>query len=55
LNTLAELLLEKEVIFKEDLETIFGKRLFEEEIFDAKVVNNDGKTVIEKSEEIIQS
>jgi len=31
LTTLAELLLEKEVIFKKDLETIFGKRLFEED------------------------
>jgi cell division protease FtsH len=31
LTTLAELLLEKEVIFKKDLETIFGKRPFEKE------------------------
>jgi len=31
LITLAELLLEKEVIFKKDLETIFGKRAFEVE------------------------
>ena len=31
LVTLAELLLEKEVIFKKDLQTIFGKRPFEEE------------------------
>jgi len=31
LTTLAELLLEKEVIFKKDLETIFGKRPFEDE------------------------
>jgi cell division protease FtsH len=30
LTTLAELLLEKEVIFKDDLEKIFGKRPFEE-------------------------
>ena len=30
LTTLAELLLEREVIFKEDLENIFGKRLHEE-------------------------
>jgi cell division protease FtsH len=30
LSTLAELLLEKEVIFKDDLEKIFGKRPFEE-------------------------
>ncbi len=32
LTTLAERLLEKEVIFKEDLEKIFGKRPFEDEI-----------------------
>ncbi|MBN8702505.1 MAG: ATP-dependent zinc metalloprotease FtsH [Bacteroidetes bacterium] len=32
LMKLAELLLEKEVIFKEDLENIFGKRLFEKDI-----------------------
>jgi len=31
LTTLAELLLEKEVIFKKDLETIFGKRPFDDE------------------------
>ena len=31
LVTLAEKLLEKEVIFKEDLEEIFGKRPFEKE------------------------
>ncbi|WP_341221802.1 ATP-dependent zinc metalloprotease FtsH [Polaribacter atrinae] len=40
LTTLAELLLEKEVIFKDDLEKIFGKRPFEEalevEIVDEK-------------------
>ncbi|SDR76397.1 cell division protease FtsH [Polaribacter sp. KT25b] len=30
LTTLAELLLEKEVIFKDDLQEIFGKRLFDE-------------------------
>ena len=32
LTTLAELLLEKEVIFKDDLEKIFGKRPFNVEI-----------------------
>ena len=32
LTTLAELLLEKEVIFKKDLETIFGKRPFDNEV-----------------------
>jgi len=49
LVTLAELLLEKEVIFKKDLEVIFGKRPFdvEKEIID--VENNE-----ETSEEIIE-
>lgn len=37
LRTLAELLLEKEVIFKDDLEKLFGKRPFEEEIEELKV------------------
>ncbi len=36
LDTLANTLLEKEVIFKEDLETIFGKRKFEKEELAAK-------------------
>jgi cell division protease FtsH len=37
LNELAAILIEKEVIFKDDLETIFGKRPFDktqEEIFE---------------------
>jgi cell division protease FtsH len=29
LNQLADILIEKEVIFKDDLETIFGKRTFD--------------------------
>jgi cell division protease FtsH len=29
LNQLADILIEKEVIFKDDLETIFGKRAFD--------------------------
>jgi cell division protease FtsH len=29
LNQLADILIEKEVIFKDDLETIFGKRKFD--------------------------
>lgn len=39
LTTLAELLLEKEVIFKKDLEVIFGKRAFENEY--AELVTED--------------
>ena len=37
LNQLADILIEKEVIFKDDLESIFGKRPFDKEIF-AEVV-----------------
>ena len=37
LHQLANKLLESEVIFKEDLETIFGKRPFEKEVIEEKV------------------
>src|SRR5690554_2208263 len=40
LTTLAELLLEKEVIFKDDLEKIFGKRAFEESRADELLAAN---------------
>lgn len=47
LTTLAELLLEKEVIFKNDLETIFGKRPFDNEVPIApkKVADNTTKDI----------
>ncbi len=45
LTELAELLLEKEVIFKDDLERIFGKRPFEKE---EAISNND---IVESKEE----
>jgi cell division protease FtsH len=32
LNQLADILIEKEVIFKDDLETIFGKRAFDKNL-----------------------
>ena len=32
LNQLADILIEKEVIFKDDLETIFGKRTFDDNL-----------------------
>jgi cell division protease FtsH len=32
LNQLADILIEKEVIFKDDLETIFGKRTFDKNL-----------------------
>jgi cell division protease FtsH len=44
LTTLAERLLEKEVIFKDDLEKIFGKRMFDKDIEEEKKLleaNND--------------
>ena len=48
LTTLAELLLEKEVIFKDDLEKIFGKRPFEKE---ENKIEEKTTEVIEKTEE----
>jgi hypothetical protein len=53
LDKLAEHLLEKEVIYKEDLEIIFGKRVFEDEILlDEKtsrkpVISTNGDTHLE--------
>ncbi|MCF6182455.1 ATP-dependent zinc metalloprotease FtsH [Lutibacter sp.] len=44
LTILAELLLEKEVIFKKDLETIFGKRPFEADELPKEVPVKDEKT-----------
>lgn len=57
LTTLAELLLEKEVIFKKDLEVIFGKRPFdvEEITVESKKESNEESTdvkAIETSEEL---
>ena len=48
LTVLAELLLEKEVIFKDDLEKIFGKRPFEKE---EKKIEEKSSEVTEKTEE----
>ncbi len=45
LVTLAELLLEKEVIFKNDLEVIFGKRAFDDKA--PEVIDKVSKTIIE--------
>jgi len=44
LTTLAETLLEKEVIFKKDLETIFGKRPFEKEEDNSDVLKTEEST-----------
>ncbi len=52
LKLLAEKLLEKEVIFKEDLETIFGKRPFDKEDLPLlKSENNTTVSIEEKKEE----
>jgi cell division protease FtsH len=40
LEKLAEILLQKEVIFKEDLEKIFGKRAFGEHVIEAPEVTD---------------
>lgn len=50
LTTLAERLLEKEVIFKEDLEKIFGKRPFDDELAKEGVTE---RTAEDRSEDII--
>lgn len=56
LTQLAEKLLEKEVIFKEDLETIFGKRPFAKDIAEAKALaeaneNEKNTTVVPPNDE----
>ena len=51
LTVLAELLLEKEVIFKDDLIKIFGVRPFEEESTDiSEVKEENSKTMVEDEE-----
>jgi cell division protease FtsH len=55
LEQLATVLLEKEVIFREDLEEIFGKRPFEEEpaaVLDVKKVKKVVPEIEEKEKEI---
>ena len=51
LTTLAERLLEKEVIFKEDSEKIFGKRPFEKDIQAEKDRNDEDLARVEKARE----
>lgn len=55
LTTLAERLLEKEVIFKEDLEKIFGKRPFDQQ-FDEKgqEITETQRTAEDRDEDIIE-
>src|SRR6218665_262435 len=49
LTMLAEKLLDKEVIFKEDLETIFGKRPFDKEEIPLLKLDNNNESEIEKA------
>ena len=53
LTVLADLLLEKEVIFKDDLEKIFGKRPFEDILPQVEVIKEkeDIQSVAESTEE----
>ena len=51
LTVLAELLLEKEVIFKDDLQKIFGKRPFDEIVEKVKEVKEVANVIEEKIEE----
>jgi ATP-dependent metalloprotease FtsH len=47
---LAEKLLEKEVIFRDDLEAIFGKSMFEDELIAEKKVSKKAEAIIEQAE-----
>lgn len=51
LTTLAKRLLEKEVIFKEDLEKIFGKRSFEKDLLEEKKKLSEGEESKKDAEE----
>ena len=51
LTLLAEKLLEKEVIFKEDLEAIFGKRPFDKDIAEEKALELEKAVELEKKHE----
>ncbi|NOZ47828.1 MAG: ATP-dependent zinc metalloprotease FtsH [Chlorobi bacterium] len=55
LTELAELLLEREVIFSEDLEKIFGKRKFENETLNALKNGNSTKKEEKKEEKIVST
>ena len=54
LHQLANKLLESEVIFKEDLETIFGKRPFEKEVIEEKV-KTTSKTPKKTSKKVVET
>ncbi|MFT4752878.1 MAG: ATP-dependent metalloprotease FtsH [Salibacteraceae bacterium] len=50
LTILAKTLLEKEVIFKDDLELIFGKRTFEADLIKAQIVKEEADSRLAKKE-----
>ena len=52
LEALADKLIEKEVIFKEDLEEIFGKRAWEPEEKESRGIENEPEETIENTEDI---
>ncbi len=43
---LADILIDKEVLFKDDLETIFGKRPFDKDVAEENLKNSTGPTII---------
>ena len=51
LNKLADILLEKEVIFREDLEAVFGKRQFKKDIIEDEKLLKEEKQKEEKKKE----
>ena len=52
LIALAEKLLEKEVIFRDDLEEIFGKSIFEAELIEEKKISKKADVIAEVEESI---
>ena len=55
LEALAGKLLEKEVIFREDLEEIFGKRAWEPEIPESKVSSENKEEISNSTEQEIKN
>ena len=55
LTMLAETLLEKEVIFKDDLEVIFGKRTFEADLIKEQIIIDEASKVAENASEEVET
>lgn len=53
LTTLAETLLEKEVIFKDDLEIIFGKRTFEADVIKEQIIKDEKAKSLSNPKDVI--